>query len=274
MMTSGYYYIITSLPEVSLSDKEAEFHVLPFRNWIMELLQPHDRDLLKAIFYPADIRNLAALLSGIEKDWDPIGNISREKWEEHLENPSHLPQFFIDFLDDTVKTKWKVEDHKYILNNITKKFITWSHQLDNAFLRKWFRFEHNLKNLLIWLNSNKFNLESKEEILGHYYEAQYLRNTEQSDINLKAWDYSFREVLVHYNNENIAMREYILDEMKWKFVEELSEFHPFGIEAIIAYAIKLQIIHRNLICTEEKGKQKLDSILFEIKKDYQIPAIF
>jgi len=271
-MNQSYYYIIASLPDLSLNDKETRYAFGTFRLEVQSLLKESDWELLKVLYYPADIRNFGKVLIKESEGWDDSAIYSKNEWETLLQDTEGLPTFFTEFLEEHGNKKWEEQDYKYILNEVSAKFINWSRQLNNTFLRKWLHFEHNLKNLLIWLNSTKFNLDLKNEILGDYYEANFLKTIDTQDINLKAWDYSFREVLGQYNNENIALREYVLDEMKWKYLEELAEPHPFGIEAIMTFAIKLQIINRNIVCTERAGKKRLEKILYDIKKNYEIPT--
>ena len=57
-MANGYYYLISALPELNLSDKELEYDMLSYREFVMELLDPKDAKLLRILYYPYDILNL------------------------------------------------------------------------------------------------------------------------------------------------------------------------------------------------------------------------
>jgi hypothetical protein len=270
-MTEGYYYLITSLPELSLTDKN--YDLQDFKGFITEQLTPSDYGLLQILFYPYDIENLVNLIKKTNRPWQLSGNYSREEMESMLSLPDTLPAFMQAFLADTRKL-WDRMSPKKMLNTATAHFIDWSHNAPNAFLRKWLYFDQNLKNLLIWLNCIKFGLDPDEEVLGSHYEAEYLRKIKADEIDLSAWDFQFREVLRHYDNPDIALRELIINEMRWHYLDEQVQNYPFGIEPLLAYAIRLQLINRNFTDTEDIGNRKLGELLSGVTHDYQIPETF
>lgn len=272
-MTNGYYYLISSLPELTLNDKAVEFDMLSFRKWVWEHLDTKDQELLAILYYSYDIQNMVNLMTNHGSQWQKGGNYYRSDWERYLQDPIDLPPGLRFFLQEN-PGKWKPEDYKSLLNKATTYFINWCRTLDNDFLRRWLRFEQNLKNLLIWLNSYKFGLDPTDEVLGDYYEAEYLRQASPTEIDLKAWDFRFREVMVHFDNSNIALREFIIDEMRWRFLDELETLHSFGIERLLGFAIRLQIINRNIESTEERGKNRLKRILNDIRSNYEVPTAF
>jgi hypothetical protein len=272
-MASGYYYLISSLPELSLNDKNLEYNMVSYRKFVMDELLPNDQKLLKILYYRYDIINLVNLIKETGEPWLEAGNYSREELLEMLGLPDNMPAFMRLFAEDTRK-KWQVLSEKELLNRATTYFIDWSQRIENVFLRKWLRFDYNLKNLLIWLNSHKFDLDPEDEVLGNHYEAEYLRKTKKDEIDLKSWDFRYREVMTHFDNPNIAIREAVIDEMRWHYLSELEENHAFGIERLLAFTIRLQIINRNIENTEQEGKEQLKGLLNNIREGYDMPEQF
>lgn len=268
-MSRGYYYLITSLPELALSDKNPVYNLLRFREFILDELTPHDKELYQVLFYHFDIENFVSIIKQSRARWHPYGNFSQKELQAMVVLPDTLPYFLQAFIDDTRKL-WERTSEKKLINLATTYFIDWSQAVPNAFLRKWLYFDQNLKNLLIWLNCMKFGLNPEDEVLGNHYEAQYLRTVKPDAIDLQAWDFQFREVLRHYDNPDIALRESIINEMRWHYLGEISS-DEFGIERLLAYAIKLQLLNRNLTETEQTGSERLGSLLNAILKDYQVP---
>jgi hypothetical protein len=80
--------------------------------------------------------------------------------------------------------------------------------------------------------------------------------------------------MTQFDNPNIAIREFVIDEMRWQYLSELEEKHQFGIERLLGFAIRLQIINRNIINTEEEGKRQLLSLLENIRQGYEMPENF
>jgi hypothetical protein len=70
------------------------------------------------------------------------------------------------------------------------------------------------------------------------------------------------------------MREYLIDQMRWQYLDELEENYAFGIERLMAFVIKLQIINRNIVTTEEAGRERLEQLLHGIRKEYEMPETF
>ena len=272
-MARGYFYLISALPELSLNDKDLQYHMVSFREFVLEHLAIRDQKYLKILYYRYDIVNLVNLIKENGAAWIPAGNYSREELIEMMGLPDSLPKFLGLFYEETRK-KWSVLSEKELINRATTYFIDWSKNIENTFLRRWLRFDYNLKNLLVWLNSHKFELDPTNEVLGNQYEAEYLRETRFDEIDLKAWDFRYREVMAQFDNPNIAIREAVIDEMRWHYLSELEESYDFGIERLLAYAIRLQIINRNIVTTEAEGKRQLMSLLQGIREGYEMPNTF
>ena len=272
-MANGYYYLISALPELNLTDKELKYTMISYRTSVMEQLDYKDANLLKILYYPFDIINLINLIKDSEDDWDERGNYTKDQLFEMLELPDSLPEFMQNFVEQT-QSEWKKKTGKELLNKATEIFVDWSREAPNKFLREWLYFDQNLKNLLIYLNSHKFELDAKQEVLGQNYEATYLRNTPFEDLNLRSWDLPFKEALTQFDNPNVAIREFVIDEMRWNYLEDLEENYSFGIERLLAFAIKLQIINRNIEDKEEDGKMRLQQLQENIKEAYKMPETF
>ena len=270
-MPEGYYYLITSLPEISLSDKELPLDSLAFRKLMQENVSEHDFELIQIIYHAYDIENLITLIKKSERKHQTFGNFSAETLHEMLSLPDTLPVFLKRFVAET-RPIWDRVSEKKLINLATGFLIDWSREIENRFLRKWLYFDHNLKNLLIWLNCKKFGLDMSQEIMGSHYEAEYLRNN-RDDLDLKAWDFQFREALRHYANPNIGLRELIINEMRWNYLSELEESHVFGIERLLAFAIRLLLISRNLT-DSESGENRLLDILQKLKSKHTLPEIY
>lgn len=272
-MAAGYYYIISLLPELSLNDKNKSFEMVHYRDFVIPMLESEDVPLMKILFYNYDIQNLVNLMLQKDYEWNLAGNYTQEEMTEGMKQPDLLPEFLQKFIENNAGRREK-HTEKQLINEATWLFVDWCKQIENPFLKRWMRFENNLKNLLIWLNSHKFKLNPTLEVLGSHYEAEYLRKVDKDQIHLKSWDYHFKDVLTHYDNPNIAVREFIIDEMRWKFLNELEEQYAFGIERLLGFAIRLQIINRNISATEDGGKERLTNLLSDMRLAYVMPESF
>ena len=151
-MSRGYYYLISALPELGLTDKQLEFDMISYRDFIHGELAPEDANLLKILYYQYDIINLVHLIKESDKPWEKAGNYTKLEMEEMLALPDSLPLFMKSFVEDT-QARWPSASVKQLVNLATWKFIDCSRYAPNSFLRKWLCFDQNLKKLLIWLKS-------------------------------------------------------------------------------------------------------------------------
>src|SRR5690606_14413602 len=102
-MHQGYYYLITALPDLSLTDKNPGYDMVSFRAFVLPELTPSDAALLKVLYYPYDIRNLATLIKKTSAPWNMAGNYTRDEMKDMLSLPDTLPEFLQTFRSETVK---------------------------------------------------------------------------------------------------------------------------------------------------------------------------
>ena len=259
-----YYTIISELPDIRLEDKEPPFEYLRFREEVGRHISARDKELLKSIYYPIDIENMSELLVNREsKSWAIGGNLSRSHLLDGIQSPELLPNFFEDFLNAN-PSKQRSSNKVDIINELYTYYNNYCRNLDNDFVRIWHRFDQNLNNLIIYLNCHQFGISPAGQIIGDYYEADYLRQVSYDQLDISDWNIIFKDVLSHYDQKDIALREYLLDQFRWKYIDELVQPYHFSIEVLLAYVLKLKIVDRNTQCTVAKGKVQFDALLSEI----------
>ena len=272
-MAGPYYSLISGLPELSINDKSLLYDMISYRELVKDSMAAEDFEMLQILYYRFDISNFVAIVKELDKPWNEAGNLSKEELEEGIQMPELLPEFFRNFFD-THDSTWKDLSTKQLKNAVTSSFLDWTRNIPNRFVKKWISFDQNLKNLLIWLNATKFKMDVSEDVLGESHEAEYLRKTGPDDLDLKSWDNAYKEALTHFDNPNIAVREFVIEEMRWKYLDEIEQDYYFTKERLMAFAVRLQIIDRNIRTTEGKGKERLNKLMTDIQEGYQLPETF
>jgi hypothetical protein len=56
-------------------------------------------------------------------------------------------------------------------------------------------------------------------------------------------------------------RELALDRLRWALLDELAGTNMFSLEHLIAYGLKLQLVHRWAGLSDERGRQRIDEIV-------------
>lgn len=95
-------------------------------------------------------------------------------------------------------------------------------------LKKWRDFDTRLRNELVKVRAVHKHLDA----------SKYLRDYEYPDISLG------HLALSVYRNPSILDGERMLDEARWRFLDELAFGHYFDLDFLIIYALKLLILER------------------------------
>jgi hypothetical protein len=265
-MAARYYYLFASLPELDLRDCHLPWSLSEFKVMVESFLTTEDKRLWQLLFFASDILNAPGVMMGESGDWKEEANFTKEDWAYYLEFPGESDPFFREIFT-MAADNIEIESAPALLKRMTVAYMRSCLSVSNLFLRRWFEFDFTLRNLMIWLNCHKFRLNPAFEILGEYDAAVFLRKYKPGEADLSSWDYRYREAVAQHDNPNLALREYIIDEMKWRFLEELEAGYSFQIENLLAYAIRIQITERNNKRFEEKGRQKLEAMIEHMRSD-------
>ena len=268
-----YYYFISGLPELNISDKDPVFSPVSFREELRDVISPSDFDLVSMLYYRFDITNLVHIIKGEHDKFDERGNYTAEALQSGFLIPESLPPFMEEFIVSS-KADWEVSSSKVLQNKLTKYFVAWSRNQDNEFLNAWSEFNTNLRNLLAGLNCRKFNIPTENEVIGEYYEAEAIKRSKEKDFGLRTVIPFVDQIVTYFDNPDIAIREFALEELRWDFADELDQDYQFTVENLMTYVIKLQLIERSAGASIDKGKEHLDAILINIKQGYELPSEF
>lgn len=111
-------------------------------------------------------------------------------------------------------------------------------------IRRFFRWERGIRNVLVQLRVKSLGLEPDEfirdEIVDH----------SQTLLAEKA-----------FNANSPLMAEEILNKARWRYLDELELGHYFDIERLVVFFIKLQILERISSFDADVGREKLNAIV-------------
>lgn len=110
--------------------------------------------------------------------------------------------------------------------------------------KRWYEWEGGIRDALARLRAEKLGISAGE------YRRGYIPESIQSDIAREA-----------FNADSPLKAEEILNKARWRFLEELEFGNYFNLESLAIYYLKLQILERVSHFDEERGRERLDSIL-------------
>ncbi len=111
-------------------------------------------------------------------------------------------------------------------------------------IRRFFRWERGIRNVLVRLRAKSLGLEPDEFIRDEIVDHSQSLLAEEA-----------------FNANSPLMAEEILNKARWRYLDELEFGHYFDIERLVVFFIKLQILERIYSFDAEEGMERLNAIV-------------
>lgn len=272
----SYYYLISGLPEVKLSDSKAKYDINEITQNILSNLSDKDMKLFNYFIYQNDNKNLVnaiALSKGLFSPYSvhlEPSIFSKEEIQKYV-NLSNLPNYMVKFLEDNKNTEW--ENIRHIENSLLSLYYEEMIQTGNAFIREYALFMRNLKNILAALNGKALGFSGDEiskELIGDYPLIYALTKSSAADFGLGREIPYINNIIDTFNSSDKA-DPYNLENVECslvnEFLDRLTSIKSFTTDNLFAYYVNLtyavSINGRN----EEEGKKHLQTLVNSLKSE-------
>lgn len=272
----SYYYLISGLPGVKLSDSKAKYDINEITQNILSNLSDKDIKLFNYFIYQNDNKNLVnaiALSKGLFSPYSihlEPSIFSKEEIQKYA-NLSNLPNYMVKFLEDNKNTEW--ENIRHIENSLLSLYYEEMIQTGNAFIREYALFMRNLKNILAALNGKALGFSGDEiskELIGDYPLIYALTKSSAADFGLGREIPYINSIIDTFNSSDKA-DPYNLENVECSlvngFLDRLTSIKSFTTDNLFAYYINLtyavSINGRN----EEEGKKHLQTLVNSLKSE-------
>lgn len=118
----------------------------------------------------------------------------------------------------------------------------------SEFSRRWVRADTQLRNAAARVRAGRLAAEPK----------RYLREHAGFDTYIE------KAVTDAYAKPNPLERELAIDRHRWQMLDEMILTEPFGLAAVLAWALKLRIVTRWAGMEEDAGRQNVADVLEEM----------
>ena len=242
------------------------------------MLSDSDRRLLKLLRMRHDNENLTAFLADKTAEMNPLGNLTKEDWEEvvdTMENGTefmeeHEPRivpYIAEYYHRTHDEKQGGEETAYKEELLATLYYDYGMKCRNKFVSRWFEFSLNLNNILTAYTCRKHGWDIKSATVGHNEVAETIRkNPNARDFGLKGVFDDYDEIASIAEMTDLMEREQRIDAIKWQWIEEQTFFEHFSIEKVLSFWLKCEMVHRWDGLDTEKGKSVFKGLLQEMKK--------
>lgn len=272
----SYYYLISGLPEVKLSDSKAKYDINEITQNILSNLSDKDMKLFNYFIYQNDNKNLVNAIANSKGLFSPYSVhlepsiFSKEEIQKYV-NLSNLPNYMVKFLEDNKNTEW--ENIRHIENSLLSLYYEEMIQTGNVFIREYALFMRNLKNILAALNGKALGFSGDEiskELIGDYPLISALTKSSAADFGLGREIPYINSIIDTFNSSDKA-DPYNLENVECSlvngFLDRLTSIKSFTTDNLFAYYINLtyavSINGRN----EEEGKKHLQTLVNSLKSE-------
>ena len=269
----NYYCLVAGLQDISIETHKLTFGQLAFKNELKTEVHPDDYKLVEKLFLPFDNKNILNVLTKSGKDFEEKGNFELSFLEEQIKETTDLPEYMSKFIT-SVKNGEKIFADMSDEDELTTLFYDEMLNQNNEFLRNWFEFDMNVRNIVAAFMGRKHNIKYENLIVGNTEVANVIRKSNARDFGLGG-DLDYIEELSNITkDDDIQEREMFIDELKWNYLEDVTFFEYFTIEKILAFIIKLGIVERWLAIDKDHGKELFKKLLNELQESYKLPETF
>ena len=272
-----YYCLVAGLPDLRPNESKLSKTSLAFKNELKEQLHPSDYSLAELLFLQYDNKNLLNLLLNRDSTHLPLANYTTEHLEDQLKEPDNIVEYlsrFILMFNNELFDKSELNSERQLL----KLYYEYVLQTKNSFLKGWFNFDRDMKNVLTAINCRKFGFDVEKQLISGSYENEVykmlLKDSPKQDLLADELPYAERILKITEAEMSISEKEKFFDKLKWEFLDEQTFFNYFSIEKILSFIIKLNIVERWVALDNETGRSLFEQLINEIRKNYKFADEF
>ncbi|MDR2734849.1 MAG: DUF2764 domain-containing protein [Spirochaetota bacterium] len=272
-MPRAYYCFVAGFPDFALDDPKLPLNSKGLKADLGDILAPEDRVYLAELFYPVDNKNfLAVLLGRLDQAHDPLGAYTREELEDEVRVPTRLPRYMIDFID---QYRAGVSGDTHPENILAAAMYTALAQSNNAFIRNWFAFDRDLRNIVAALGCRRTKKTDlvEREVIGEGLVADAIRRGSGADFGLGR-ELVWLDALLRGYQASLLERELAIDRIRLDMLDELTVSSDFTLDRVLALVVRLGIAERWLALDLARGREMLTRILADMKSGLVFPEEF
>ncbi|MCF6184139.1 MAG: DUF2764 domain-containing protein [Bacteroidales bacterium] len=261
MLKTNYFCLIAGLPDIIIPETKSLVSCQEFKLELSEQLKPDDYKLAEMLYFKYDNENLLNIIHKKNEPFNLLGKYTQEELEEQIEEPTYIVDYLKQFITEFKTEKTQVPDFNRE-NKLQTLFFDFVMQTKNEFLKKWFEFDMNIKNILTAINCRKYNYNIKNQLIkiksGNEVYENLIKEIPKPDLLSDQVIYAEQVLKIAESDESLTRKENATDMLKLKFLEEFTFFKYFNIEKILAFIIVLNIAERWLQFDNKTGKNKFN----------------
>lgn len=266
------------------------FDALAIVGEVRDELSRADRRTLALFYGFADIANLANIRAG-RSQFDALGNLSRVQIEDALAARSSeaaesaeseafkpIPRWMARIMGDHLDAENPERPERSqtdpdetggseglsLERALFEEYYRQCAVSGSDFLRAWSRFDRNLRNVIAACTARGRERPVVDRLVGRDEIVLSLTKSHAADFGLKGELEYIDSLLTAMERSNIVEKERAIDLIRWAKADELAEFDSFGMPTVMAYLVKIGIIHRWMALDPATGREMYEKLVAEM----------
>lgn len=272
-MARNYYYLVSSLIEYAPGTEAKGLNVPGLRDEIAEGLSGKDRGYLQDLCAFYDVQNIVNLLEKRSRQFSHLGNFpliviealaeAQHSDKKYSETDEERLQEFPDYIRKVLYAfKYQatedgddvsVDLEKSVEYNLWSAFYQARQHSGCKFLREWFTFDRNLRNITAAYTARSLKKPVAPELIGDGIIVEALARSNAADFGLHNEVPYIESVVQLLELPDMLEKEKKLDALRWNMAEELTESDYFNIDRILGYMVQVNLIHRWMALDKKAG---------------------
>ena len=137
--------------------------------------------------------------------------------------------------------------------NLNPHFYHNVKRLKSRFLNEYFSLDRNIRNAQVRFLASKESFDESKYTIG--------------DVDTSFEEYP--QLLQIFETPNIFERELQLDKFKWNKISDLTMYHYFDMDVILAFLAKAKIVKRWLDLDKESGAKLFEELVNEVRGTFK-----
>ncbi len=195
----------------------------------------------------------------------------------------HIPSYIYTYLQERYQPVNEEEEERRGDNREESEFVEYKLSKEDrlsaiyyqfalgqskSFVKRWFRLNLNLRNVLAVYTTRKLGWDAKNLIVGDSAVENQMRTSTAKDFGLTEEELPYlAQMLSIAEEQDISKRERDLDLFRWKWLDDECFDKVFGIERLLSYYIQIGIIERWVDLNEVTGEKTFRNIVYSLKAE-------
>lgn len=183
----------------------------------------------------------------------------------------------IDLLMTHIRENTHPNDIKYLDwlifglkgENLTSHFYREVFKTRNRFLKEFFRYDLDMRNIQVAYISRQGGIDSSMHLIGRNDLVNAIMSSRAADFGASEYFEDAGKLISVLSNQNILEREQALDLMRWNRALQITIFNYFDIDWILGFVTRLEIARRWDALDRKIGAELFKKLVDEVRETYR-----